>query len=149
LTRHPFAILAGSLGGGIEPLGLSAFTDVVPPAFASIERFHGDEVWERHCPQGAPLYPLSYGPAHGGPAGFEPASPVTVFPMEEMADRGALLVGPDCGRCSPTGIRHGNSVNFVKGSRRPGFEKTFVLYQLSYCPEGQAGIEPATPTLSM
>lgn len=67
-------ILAGSLRGGIEPLDLSAFTDVVPSAFASIESVHGDEVWERHAPEGAPLYPLSYGPAVVDPAGFEPAS---------------------------------------------------------------------------
>ena len=58
------------LRGGIEPLGLSAFTDVVPSAFASIESVHGDEVWERHAPEGAPLYPLSYGPAVGGPGGI-------------------------------------------------------------------------------
>jgi hypothetical protein len=40
-------VLATSVGEtfrGFEPLGLAAFTDVVPPAFASLCLVHGDEV---------------------------------------------------------------------------------------------------------
>ena len=38
------------LRGGFEPLGLSAFTDVVPPAFASIVFGHGDQIFDGHVP---------------------------------------------------------------------------------------------------
>jgi hypothetical protein len=38
------------LRGGFEPLGLSAFTDVVPPAFASCVISFGDEVMKRQWP---------------------------------------------------------------------------------------------------
>jgi hypothetical protein len=72
-------VLATSVGEtfcGFEPLGLAAFTDVVPPAFASIGLVHGDEGLARHLQ----LYPLSYEPM-ASPEGFEPPT------------------------CSPTGIR--------------------------------------------
>jgi hypothetical protein len=61
--RHP-----GLLRGGFEPLGLSAFPDVVSPAFASLF-VRDDQVFDRRSCSNQ----LSYGPMEG-PAGLEPAT---------------------------------------------------------------------------
>ena len=64
---------------------------------------------------------------------------------------GALLVGPVCGRCSPTGIRH-DSWLFVRRSvtaTRNGKDlpqRAGVLPVTLLPVSGQAGLEPAPPT---